>query len=297
MVLKQNDDAIHAFCKVCTADEYLIYEGEDTLWANGPVEPFDVVALAAAAGLSKPERPARDIDLLLERTLALLASHLTTTEARRSVARSASPTAMVQAILGTAAQPPAVATMERLLPVLMDLWNETPREELGGQSPDAVHAAGAATPRAPQVGRNDRCPCGSGRKDKKCLPQHPPPLSRPRSEAGASAVASPRAPCASRSRRKESHLPASSHCASRLIRTSSHRRDPHQSRRQALSGGAAPVEDDGRRSGKDVELQRSAGFAEPRIKGREREPAALGELEVTRIVAGEAEARREAESV
>ena len=168
MVLKQDDDAIHAFCQVCTADEYLIYEWEDTLWANGPMKPFDVAALAAEAGLSKLERPARDIDLLLERTLALLGSHLTTTEARRIVARSASPTAMVQAILGTAAQPPAVATMERLLPVLMDLWNETPREELGGQSPDAVHAAGAAAPREPRVGRNVPCPCGSGRKYKKC---------------------------------------------------------------------------------------------------------------------------------
>lgn len=168
VVLKQDDDAIHAFCKVCTADEYLIYEWEDTLWANGPMEPVDVAAMAAEAGTPKREPAARDLDLLLERVLALLGSRLTTTEARRIVERSASPSAMVQAVFATAAQPPSVATMERLLPVLMDLWNSTPRAELGGQSPETVHATRAAAPRGPQVGRNQPCPCGSGRKYKKC---------------------------------------------------------------------------------------------------------------------------------
>ncbi len=168
MVLKQDDDAIHAFCQVCTADEYLIYEWEETLWADGPMEPVDVAAMAVEVGKSDREPPARDLDLLLQRALALVGSRLTPTEVRRIVERSATPTAMVQAILGTAAQPPSVATMERFLPVLMDLWNETPREELGGQSPDAIHAAGVAAPRAPQVGRNEPCPCGSGRKYKKC---------------------------------------------------------------------------------------------------------------------------------
>jgi len=35
VALKQRDDAILLFCPVCINDEYLIYEWEDTLWANG----------------------------------------------------------------------------------------------------------------------------------------------------------------------------------------------------------------------------------------------------------------------
>jgi hypothetical protein len=58
---------------------------------------------------------------------------------------------------------------------LHDEWMETPRESLEGKRPKDVLDGGlfpekVATFRreAPKVGRNDPCPCGSGKKYKKC---------------------------------------------------------------------------------------------------------------------------------
>jgi hypothetical protein len=39
VVMKQKDDAIQAFCASCTQDEFLIYEWEETPWAEGSPEP------------------------------------------------------------------------------------------------------------------------------------------------------------------------------------------------------------------------------------------------------------------
>ena len=58
---------------------------------------------------------------------------------------------------------------------LHDEWMDTPRESLEGKMPKEVLDGGlfpekVATFRreAPKVGRNDPCPCGSGKKYKKC---------------------------------------------------------------------------------------------------------------------------------
>ena len=58
---------------------------------------------------------------------------------------------------------------------LHDEWMDTPRESLEGKMPKEVLDGGlfpekVATFRreAPKVGRNDPCPCGSGKKHKKC---------------------------------------------------------------------------------------------------------------------------------
>ena len=67
-VLKQDNDAIHVFCACCEADEYLIYEWEDTLWADGLMEPLNVAELAKAHEAEPREPVARDPDELLTST-------------------------------------------------------------------------------------------------------------------------------------------------------------------------------------------------------------------------------------
>ena len=59
---------------------------------------------------------------------------------------------------------------------LHDEWLQTPRESLEGQRPAQMLEGGGLLPERvatfrreqPKVGRNDPCPCGSGRKHKKC---------------------------------------------------------------------------------------------------------------------------------
>lgn len=163
VVLKQKDDAILLFCSICTNDEYLIYEWEDTLWADGPMEPIDIAALTAEHGLG-PIGPARtptpdDRDELLARVLTLIGSPWTPAEVRRYVATATTPSQVVQAIVNPLSTPPPLASLERLLPVLMDLWNDM----------RAMPTTTAATPRRrTKVGANQPCPCGSGKKYKRC---------------------------------------------------------------------------------------------------------------------------------
>ncbi len=65
-VLKQSDDAILAFCNTCHEDEYLIYEWEDTLWADGVMEPTDVRPATDQDEETAGQRRARDPDRLPE---------------------------------------------------------------------------------------------------------------------------------------------------------------------------------------------------------------------------------------
>lgn len=165
VALKQRDDAILLFCPVCTNDEYLIYEWEDTLWANGPMEPIDISAVAAEHGLG-PLGPGRaptadDRDELLTRALTLVGSCWTPAEVRRSMATANAPSQVIEAIVNSLPIPPPIASLERLLPVLIDLWNDT----RGTPAP--------ATPRRKtKVGVNQPCPCGSGKKYKRCCMLH-----------------------------------------------------------------------------------------------------------------------------
>jgi hypothetical protein len=172
-VLKQDDDAIHAYCVACQTDEYLIYEWEDTEWANGPMEPVDVAALARERRKPQPASSPRAkaaSDELLQRALELVGSELKPEAIRRLVAESDHPTAVVRAVLASVRGAPQQASLERLMPVIMDVWNSTPRAELKGRSPKqaAEVMRAPSTAPAPRVGRNDPCPCRSGRKYKKC---------------------------------------------------------------------------------------------------------------------------------
>jgi hypothetical protein len=41
-VVKTQEDAIHAFCPACHADEALIHNWQETEWAEGPMDPMPV---------------------------------------------------------------------------------------------------------------------------------------------------------------------------------------------------------------------------------------------------------------
>lgn len=84
-VLKQSDDAVLAFCAVCRGDDLLIYEWEDTPWADGPMAPVHVDDLARQAGKAKPttRQPGpENISERLQTTLAILGSNLSADEGR-----------------------------------------------------------------------------------------------------------------------------------------------------------------------------------------------------------------------
>lgn len=65
---------------------------------------------------------------------------------------------------------------EALMQTAHDEWLQTPREALEGKKPADVLEGGRLLPgkvetfrrEEPKVGRNDPCPCGSGKKYKKC---------------------------------------------------------------------------------------------------------------------------------
>jgi hypothetical protein len=94
----------------------------------------------------------------------------------------ASPQGEMMADFGTFCQEKGVDAegeqegMEELLQELHEEWLQTPRESLEGKKPADVLNGGSLFPRKvetfrremPKVGRNDPCPCGSGKKFKKC---------------------------------------------------------------------------------------------------------------------------------
>jgi hypothetical protein len=169
-VLKQADDAILAYCQVCGHDEYLIYEWEDTEWAEGPMEPVDVEAMARQLGEETRQPCPGDRDVLLQRALEIAGSTLSVDRVKQLIQRNDQPSGVIEAILASIRGAPQQSALERLMPVLMDAWNSTPRHELGGRTPTEM-ATSARAPSgrgAPRVGRNDPCPCGSGRKYKHC---------------------------------------------------------------------------------------------------------------------------------
>lgn len=181
MVLKQSDDAILSFCLTCQQDEFLIYEWQDTEWADGLAEPLSVAALNGGTlpeqGVQpEPRVPSEPHDEPLARALELVGSSLSAAVVRRRISTAHSPNEVIQAIVMSCQRPPDRRSMERLLPVLIEAWNATPRPELSGWSPADVQAATPPAQERPtgkaKIGRNAPCPCGSGRKYKRCCGTH-----------------------------------------------------------------------------------------------------------------------------
>ncbi len=168
-VLKQTDDAILAFCERCQTDEFLIYEWEDTVWAKGLMEAVNVEQLARERGVEGPQLPTPDnLDERLRRSLVLLGSPLEVERVRALISTAESPVLAVQAVMDSLISAPQSSAMERFLPVLMEAWNETPRPELGGRRPSERYESRPQARPSGKPGRNDPCPCGSGKKYKKC---------------------------------------------------------------------------------------------------------------------------------
>lgn len=177
-VVKETSGAIHAFCPACHTDEFLIHNWEETDWAEGPMESVpveEVFQVPSEARGMEPESAgdaaeADDVDSAdpLAQALASLETPMGASEVRRMISTAESPMTVVTAIMDTLARPPQKAAVERLLPVLMEAWNTTPRPELGGRTPERVHHEPPPARATPKVGRNDPCPCGSGRKYKRC---------------------------------------------------------------------------------------------------------------------------------
>jgi hypothetical protein len=111
--------------------------------------------------VSEPAATSRDP---LDAVLSELGSRLSPAEVRAVIARAGSPTEVLSAILHGASKVPTQATLERFVPVLIELWN-TER----AITPAANNAPPHGPRRPPEkTSRNDPCPCGSGRKFKRC---------------------------------------------------------------------------------------------------------------------------------
>lgn len=57
---------------------------------------------------------------------------------------------------------------DRFTQLFSRLWDNTPRVDLGGATPTEAQKKGVGDEPARAVGRNDPCPCGSGKKFKRC---------------------------------------------------------------------------------------------------------------------------------
>lgn len=167
-VLMMSDEGIQAFCSACAEDEYLIYEWENTPWAEGQALPVHVSEYAQSIGRPEPEPRTpgvEDIDVLMARALAVLGSPLRVRDVQALVRVSPQPGDVVREVVASCPRPPHADALERFMPVLVDMWNNTPRPELGDRMPNDVFTAQRRTKK---VGRNEPCPCGSGKKHKKC---------------------------------------------------------------------------------------------------------------------------------
>ena len=172
-VVKQDDDALHALCLVCRADEFMIHNWEDTDWAEGPMDPVDV---AEVFGPKRDAPPPAGVVASVQRDggnpladlLARMKSRLTADAVREQVPTAGSPVEIIETILASVSTPPPPALVEELLPILYELWNATPRPELGGRSPARAHVDREPARAAAKIGRNAPCPCGSGKKYKRC---------------------------------------------------------------------------------------------------------------------------------
>lgn len=63
---------------------------------------------------------------------------------------------------------PSETAMHQFRKKFTDVWNITPKESYQGLSPEDVKELSGYSNLYPKIGRNEPCPCGSGKKYKKC---------------------------------------------------------------------------------------------------------------------------------
>jgi hypothetical protein len=175
LVLKKADGDILAVCDTCSRDEFLIHDWEETPWAIGHQDGIPLNDLAKAHGIPvlDPETLDDDgVDEVLAQVLRAIGSPLSANEVRALIATSDHPGSVLQAVMNSVAGGPDRKDVDRFAPVLMDVWNTTPRDELDGRSPTQMRHAHDSSPLEPAQpinhGRNRPCPCGSGKKYKRC---------------------------------------------------------------------------------------------------------------------------------
>lgn len=127
-VIMQDDDAIQAACPLCGGDEFLIYEWESTPWGSGLAESIDLKSTAARFSAGPPKRTSpitahEKLEILSERALTLLGSELTVKELHVLIAHAQSPNEVLKRLLAPLEHPPEEATLDRLLGLVLDLWD------------------------------------------------------------------------------------------------------------------------------------------------------------------------------
>lgn len=166
IVAKTDREELHAFCASCRADEFLISNWQETLFADGPPGPIPLEPDELAASRALPTAVSEP----LTRALTAIGSDLSIPAIQEMIAKANHPGVVMQAVLGQS-PPRGMKEAQAFADALIATWNATPRPDLGGKTPEEVFAQGrnrspVVTP--PHVGRNEPCPCGSGRKFKKC---------------------------------------------------------------------------------------------------------------------------------
>ena len=162
-VFKTERDELYVMCPACKSEEFLITNWQDTLWADGVPDPVPVA--------TDPFAPFEDDEEGEPGSLVSSDGSLNIDALRARIAVADSPRVVIEQVLA-AAQPANRAAGEELIGRVIDLWNATPRPDLGGKSPAEVHEASTRPASSSKVGRNQPCPCGSGLKHKRCCGSH-----------------------------------------------------------------------------------------------------------------------------
>ena len=200
------DEALQQIQTFCTDHEIrrlqaeeiheLLSEGEDPTWVAGQAaddrpdvaEALTKLLIALAPALKpdpdpEPEDQAADEgaeegDQPAEIDFAALADSLPPgVDARQLQQMMATPRGQMLADFGAFCEEKGYEESdEDLMHAAHEEWLQTPRDSLEGKKPSEVLEGGRLLPgkvetyrrEAPKVGRNDPCPCGSGKKYKKC---------------------------------------------------------------------------------------------------------------------------------
>lgn len=171
MVVKTELDEIEAFCIGCERSEFRIRNWQATMWAEGPLEPYEMPKESSPAPDPKDLPP--ELKHQLSCALGAVRSSLCAEDVQGLIVAAESPNAVVQQVLGRS-KTPGIPEVQALAGVLMAVWNATPRSGLSGRTPQEAYAQSPNRPVsvAAKVGRNEPCLCGSGQKYKKCCGLH-----------------------------------------------------------------------------------------------------------------------------
>lgn len=130
---------------------------ENAVIAAHSIPPFNLEAYLSLRARGPAE-------IALASVLRLMGiDDLTVEEVQQIMNQETLPGRALARTLGDVALPTENAAQE-FFRIFTELWNVTPREELDGLAPWEMNAIHEATGAGQHTGRNDPCPCGSGKK-------------------------------------------------------------------------------------------------------------------------------------